>query len=174
LHAGARGGASSLGLIEGRYGVEGRWAPWASPTSITTLWFGARFDLGLPQTIETDLFRGEYSEIGGGLGAGASVHLSRWLDLGLQLGASVYTASMSGTLLLPELETAEDTRKYGAALYLRPELELSLGSFGFVIQPALGAALARQRYQDQVSEREVMEMSPLWWQVGGAFRVDVD
>jgi hypothetical protein len=173
LHAGARGGASSLGIIEGRYGVEGRWAPWANPTSLTTLWLGARFDLGLPQTIDTTLFRGEYSEIGAGLGVGASVHVTRWLDLGVQLGASVYTASMSGTLL-PELREAEGTRRYGSLLYLRPEVELSLGTFGFVVQPALGAALARQRYEDQLTGSEVMEMSPVWWQLGAAFRVDVD
>jgi hypothetical protein len=179
LHGGARLAASSLDGVEGRYGVEGRWTPWASPTAMSTLWFGARFDLGLPRTIATENFRGEYSEVGAGLGAGVSVHATRWLELGGQLGASVYTASMSGTLPL-ERQLAQDTRKYGAALHLRPEVDLSLGAVGIVIQPALGLALARQLYQvrrtleDETRTDEVMEMSPLWWQLGGAFRVDVD
>jgi hypothetical protein len=179
LHGGARIGASSLNGVEGRYGVEGRWAPWADPSSASTIWFGARFDLGLPQTIATDNFRGEYSEIGAGIGAGASVRATNWLELGGQLGASVYTASMSGTLPR-EGQVAQDTRKYGAALHLRPEMGLSFGAVGIVIQPALGFALARQLYQvksadgEQITANEVMEMSPLWWQLGGAFRVDVD
>jgi hypothetical protein len=170
LHAGVRGAASSLGLIEGRYGVEGRWAPWASPSSTTTIWFGARFDLGLEQSFATAAFRGEYSEIGGGLGIGASVHVTHWLDVGIQLAGSMYTASVSGAFL-PDL-TVEATRSYGATLHARPELELSFGTFGLVLQPAVGAAIARQRYEGQ--ELEVMELNPVWWQVGGAFRVDVD
>lgn len=174
LHAGARSGATSLGSTEGRFGVEGRWAPWASPTSNGTFWLGARLDLGLPQTFSNEIFRGEYSELGGGLGVGASVHVNHWLDLGAQVGAHLYTASVSGVREVDNL-AAEQTR-LGYTVHVRPEVELSLGEFGFVIQPALGTAFARQEYVVVIDEvpQKALEMSPVWWQLGAALRVDID
>jgi hypothetical protein len=175
LHAGVRGGATSLGAMEGRYGVEGRWAPWASPTSIATLWFGARFDLGLPQTFSNAVLRrGEYSELGGGLGVGASVHLSHSIDVGAQVGVNVSSASLSGTRVVDQLAANETGQGY--SLHLRPEMELSLGTFGVLLQPALGTALARQEYVVKVENvpQKALEMSAFWWQVGVAFRVNVN
>ena len=87
LHAAARVGARSLDGAEGRYAIEARWAPRARRAdAAATLWLAARLDLGLPAAVDTPLFDGEYSELGGGVGVGANVHLVPWLELGLQLG----------------------------------------------------------------------------------------
>lgn len=169
LHAAARQGATTLGGSEGRYAVEGRWAPWAGPASRAALWLSARVDMGLPRPVENAGFRGEYSELGGGLGAGVGLRLSRWFELGVQVGAALRTATISGAL--SDATTAAQTRR-GLDLHLRPELELSLGALGLLVQPGLGAGITRQRYQaDGV---EVLETSGIWWQLGAGMRVALD
>jgi len=169
LHAAARSGATTLGGTEGRYAVEGRWAPWASPEAPATFWLSARFDVGLPRSVETAAFSGEYSELDGGLGAGVSLRLSRWFEVGMQVGTALRAATISGAL---SDDTPAEQARRGLDLHLRPELELSLGSLGLLVQPGLGAAVIRQRYEADTAE--VLETSAVWWQFGAGVRVALD
>jgi hypothetical protein len=102
------------------------------------------------------------------------VHLNHWLDVGAQLGALLYTASVSGIRAIDSL-SAEQSRR-GYTLHFRPEVELSLGEFGFLLQPAIGTAPARQQYVVTVDEvsQVALGMSSVWWQLGAALRIDVD
>ena len=169
LLAAARGGATSLGGSEARYAFEGRWAPWAAPDALATFWLSARADVGLPRPVETAAFSGAYSELGGGLGAGVGLRLNRWLELGVHASAALRAATISGELV--DATAAEQARR-GLDLHLRPELELSLGTLGVVVQPGIGAAIIRQRYEaDGV---EVLETSTVWWQLGAGVRVALD
>lgn len=170
LHAGARVGATSLGGSEGRYAVEARWAPWADPKALATFWLSARADLGLARPVANENFRGDYSEFEGGLGVGVSLRLSPWFELGIQAGAGLRTTTLSG-ILVEDGAPGEQTRR-GLDLHVRPELELSLGTVGLLVQPALGAA--PQRWLFQADKVEVFETNAVWWQLGGGLRVAID
>lgn len=169
IHAGARGAATTPAVTESRYALEARWAPWHGSPGGPRLWFATRVDVGLPQAIVSPDFRGEYSELGGGVGVGVQQRLSQLFSVGVQLGASLHSASLSGTLLVNPLHVQQS--HFGAALHLRPELELSLGPVGVLLQPALGASLRPHSYVDR--EYEVLETSRFWWLLGGAVRVNV-
>ncbi len=169
IHAGARGAATTPAVTEFRYALEARWAPWRGSPGGPRLWFAARMDVGLAQAIVSPVFRGEYSELGGGVGVGVQQRLSQLFGVGVQLGASLYSASLSGTLLVNPLPAQQS--HFGAALHLRPELELSLGPVGVLLQPALGASLRPHSYVD--GENEVLETSRFWWLLGGGVRVNV-
>jgi hypothetical protein len=120
--------------------------------------------------VETATFTGEYSEVGTGLGLGVGVRLSRWFELGMQAGAGLSTATLGGTLTRDS--TASERRRLGLDLHLRPEMELSLGTLGILVQPALGTSARRQRYKaDGV---EVFETQAFWWQLGAGVRVALD
>jgi hypothetical protein len=170
LHAAVRYGATAPVSGVGRYGVEARWAPWARAGASRSVWLGARLDMGFDEKVERPWFSGAYSELGGGLAAGIGLRLDRRFEAGLQLGASLQSASLSGTIRADGLP-ARQTR-LGASLHARPELGLSLGSFGIFVQPSLGVTLARQMFL--VDAAETLETRPVWWQVGGGVRVDVD
>jgi hypothetical protein len=170
LHAAARYGATQPASGVGRYGVEARWAPWASAAASRTAWFGLRLDTGFDERIERPWFSGAYSELGAGVGGGVSLRLTRRWEAGLQLGASLQSASLSGTIRADGLPARQS--RLGGSLHARPELALSLGSFGVFLQPSLGVTFARQLFL--VDAAETLETSPVWWQVGGGVRVDVD
>lgn len=170
LHGSARLGATTLGGSEGRYALEGRWGPWADPSTPATLWLSARVDLGLPRAVGNGRFTGEYSEYDAGLGLGASVRLNRWFEVGVQASAALRTGRVSGTLT--EDTTPGDRTLFGLDLHLRPELELSLGTLGILLQPAVGASPTRQRYE--ADDVEVLETRSFWWQLGAGVRVAID
>jgi hypothetical protein len=170
LHGAARLGATTLGGTEGRYAVEARWAPWADPSAAATLWLSGRVDLGLARPVENARFAGDYTEAGAGLGLGVSLPLNRWLELGMQLGAALRVGSVSGTFVVDPAPGART--RLGLDLHIRPELELSLGAFGILLQPGLGVSPWRQRYESD--EVEVLETHPVWWQLGAGVRVALD
>jgi len=170
LHGSARLGATTLGGTEGRYAVEGRWAPWADPSAPATLWLSARVDLGLARPVENARFAGDYSELGGALGLGLSTPLNRWFELGVQLGAALRVGTVSGTFVVDQ-EVSQKTL-LGLDLHVRPELELSLGTLGVLLQPGLGVSPMRQRYESE--EVEVLETHAIWWQLGAGVRVALD
>jgi hypothetical protein len=170
LHAAARHGATRPVGSVGRYGVEARWAPWASAGAPRTVWLGARLDTGFDTAIERPWFSGAYSELGGGVGAGMSWRLRHQLEAGLQLGASLQSATLSGTIRADGQPSHRS--RLGASLQVRPELAVLLGSFGIFVQPSLGATFARQLFL--VDAVETLETRPLWWQLGVGVRVDVD
>lgn len=170
LHGSARFGATTLGGSEARYALEGRWAPWADPAASTTLWLSARVDVGLPHSVENERFRGEYSELGAGLGLGVSTRLNRWFELGLQLGAGPRRATVSGSFVADQ--APGERTLLGLDLHVRPELELSLGAFGILLQPALGVSPLRQRYESETVE--VLETHGVWWQLGAGVRIALD
>jgi hypothetical protein len=170
LHGAARVGATTLGGTEGRYAVEGRWAPWADPSAPATLWLAGRVDLGLARPVENERFAGDYTEVGGGLGLGMSLPLNRWFELGMQLGAALRVGRVSGTFVADQ--APGERTLLGLDLHIRPELELSLGTFGILLQPGLGVSPRRQRYESE--EVEVLETHPVWWQLGAGVRVALD
>jgi hypothetical protein len=170
VHAALRGAATRPALTEARYALETRWAPWAAAPSGARVWFGMRADLGLPEHLSSSSFRGEYSELGAGLCATLSQRASPRLNVALQLAAGLHSASLSGTLLRDGTPT-EHTR-WGSALAARPEIELSLGALGLLLQGGAGLALARQRYADR--QTRVLETNQMWWMLGGGVRANVD
>jgi hypothetical protein len=169
-HGSARLGATTLGGSEGRFALEGRWAPWADPAAPATLWLSVRVDAGLPRPVENDRFTGEYSELDGGLGLGVSTRLNRWFELGLQLGAGLRAGAVSGTFVADEVRS--ERTLLGLDLHVRPELELSVGALGLLLQPALGLSPLRQRYESE--DVEVLETHAVWWQLGAGVCVALD
>lgn len=184
LLASLRRGALEPNQTETRFGAELRWAPelpWS--WDFAALWFGVRADLGLPRDIAGPSFQGEYSELGGSVSLGLTRRLSQLFSAGLQVSVSLHSASLEGTLL-PDTPLAPETR-WGSSLQVRPEMGLSLGALGFVVQPALGTALARQSFilgegaQEEAvgapaSNAPVLETRPVWWMIGVGASVSVE
>ena len=78
--------------------------------------------------------------------------------------------SVSGTFSADQV--ASERTLFGLDLHVRPELELSLGTFGILVQPALGVSPLRQRYESD--DVEVLETQSVWWQLGAGVRVALD
>jgi hypothetical protein len=169
IHAAARHGAIQPAAFETRYGVDVRLSPWQSDARATTSWLGVRVELGQPQDIGNSRFSGVYSEWGGGLSAGIAHRLGELVNVALHLGATLHRGSVTGTLLVDS--TPAERGNWGAGAQVRPELELSFGHFGIVMQPTLGVALWKGLYT--ADDLEVLEPGPLWWTLGGAARVDL-
>jgi hypothetical protein len=154
---------------EARHGIELRAAPWLSAGGATGLWLGARLETGQAQEAENALFRGTHHEWGGAVTVGVMQRLVPALDVGLHLGAAFSRTRVYGTLLLDG--TAAETSRWGATALARPELELSLGAAGLLLQTALGVPLGRERYT--ADGLELLRTRSLWWMIGGAVRVDL-
>jgi hypothetical protein len=169
IHAAARHGAYRPATFETRYGVEVRLAPWRSDAGTTELWLGSWVDLGEAQDIASSTFRGVYSEWGGGISAGIGHRLVEAVAVALHVGGSVHRGSLSGTLLRDM--RAAGKGELGADVQFRPELELSFGPVGFVLQPTIGVALSKEIYN--ADEEQALETQPVWWMIGGAARVNV-
>lgn len=167
-HAALRTGATSRTSVEQRYAAEMRWQLHAARQA--EVWAGARLDLGPSEALATPVFSGSYSELGGGLELGAALHVTSWFAVGAHVAASLYAGTLSGTRAADAAEVG--TTHFGYTLQLRPEMELSGGRMGLLIQPALAAAPFRQLYE--VNGAPVLELHPVWWQLGAAVRVDLD
>lgn len=154
---------------EPRHGVEVRAAPWLGSGGSTGLWLGARLETGQAEPAENVLFRGTHYEWGGGFSIGVVQHLAPTFKVGLHAGPAFSRTRVSGTLLSDA--TAAETSHWGAAGVVRPELELSLGPAGLLLQTALGVPLRRERYT--ADELELLRTRSLWWMLGGAVRVDL-
>ena len=170
LSAALRRGALSQGRTETRYAAELRWAPWARPIwPATDPWFSARFDLGEELPIAGPSFTGRYSQIQAGLGFGVSRRWGSFVDVGAQLGACLDRASLSGTLLS---DATPATRvRFGATLFLRPELAFSVGPLALLLQPGMTAALGRQLYV--ADGQAVLETGHFSWLLGAGLRLNV-
>jgi hypothetical protein len=167
--AARRGAAPEPGVTELRYGLEVRASAWQSRASGTQLWLGLRLQGGTPSTASSDVFRGTYSELGAGVSAGISQRLASWVDLGLYASTIFSQASLYGTFL-DDGSAAEQSRLTIAA-QMGPELELSLGPLGIIVQPTLGALVRRRRYLD--GDAELLETGRFWWMLGGGLRMNV-
>ncbi len=154
---------------EPRHGVEVRAAPWLGAGGSTGLWLGARVEMGQPQPAQNALFRGTHYEWGGGLAIGVVQRLAPAFNVGLHVGAAFSRTSVYGTLLSDG--TAAETSRWGAAALARPELEVSWGPAGLLLQTALGVPLRRERYT--ADQLEVLQTRSLWWMLGGAVRVNL-
>lgn len=170
VSAALRGGALSQGVTELRYGVELRWAPWArSLWEATDLWLSARFDLGHEPSIVRPSFNGRYSQIEMGLAVGVSRRWGRFVDGGAQLGASLDHGSLSGTLSSDATPATQS--RFGASVFLRPELAFSAGPLALLLQPGLQTALGRQRYV--ADGQVVLETGQFSWLLGAGLRLSV-
>jgi hypothetical protein len=166
-----RRGALEPAATETRLGAELRWSPALGRASdVIAPWLGARLDAGPETDVSGQSFRGQYGELGGSLALGVTRRLSQLFSTGLQLSVSLYSASLEGTRL-PDTALAPETR-WGSALQLRPEMGLSFGAIGFVVQPVLGTTLRRQSFI--VGEAEVLDTRPVWWMFGVGASVSVE
>jgi hypothetical protein len=174
LHAAVRLGATTPSTTEGRYGLEARWAPWARTgidgSALPTLWLGVRVDLGPAREIDRPWFRGDYFELDSGAGAGLRWRVLDWLELGGHTELTAQWTSVTGTITSDGQPV--ERRPLGLAAHLRPELELSLGWLGLLLQPGLGIGIVRPSFQ--ADGIQTLEISRVWWQLGAAARVDLD
>lgn len=173
LHAALRQGATTPGTSEGRYGLELRWAPWGragSDRSAPSVWFGVRLDLAPARHVERPWFGGDYFELDTGASAGLRWHLLDWLELGGQSELTALWTSVTGTINSDGQSV--ERRPLGLAAHLRPELDLSLGGLGLLLQPGLGIGIVRPSFE--VDGVQTLEISPVWWQLGAAARIDLD
>jgi hypothetical protein len=129
----------------------------------------ARLETGQAERAENALFRGTHYEWGGGMTIGLVQRLSPFFHVGVHAGGAFSRTRVSGTLLSDA--TAAETSRWGAAAVARPELEVSLGPAGLLLQTALGVPLRRERYT--ADQLELLRTRSLWWMLGGAVRVDL-
>jgi hypothetical protein len=156
-------------IIEPRYGLEVRAAPWLTDDGATRFWVGVRAEGGDFHSVSVDTFRGVYSEWAGGLSVGVAQRITTAFGVALHVGATLNRSVMSGTLL--EDDANVERAELSAAAHFRPEMELGFGSLGVILQPSLGLSLQPAQYTAEALE--VLETRRVWWALGGAVRLDV-
>ena len=173
LHAALRHGTTRPSITEGRYGLEVRWAPWARAAmarAASSVWLGVRVDLGPSQDVVRPWFRGDYFELDAGAGGGLRWHLLDWLELGGHAELTALWTSVTGSITSDGQRV--ERHPLGLAAHVRPELELSLGRLGLVLQPGLGIGIVRPSFE--TDGIQTIEISQFWWQLGVAARIDLD
>jgi hypothetical protein len=170
LQGATRLGASRPVAANVRYGLELRWAPFASDPAWTAFWLGVGAEVSVPRSVRDDVFRGEYWEFAPLLSVGLSAHANEWLLLGLNAAASVERASLSGTVLASGEEASHS--RFSPWLRLRPEIGASWGRASLLLQPGAGLLLRRQRYFQ--SGEDVLQTKLFWWTLGAAVAVRLD
>lgn len=168
LGAGLRSGVLPLERAQLRYDAEVRWLPALLAGDVTALWLAARLDTGTPTSVTTSGFRGEYSQLGFGLGFGVTRRLHGVVDVGGQVAASLDHASLTGTLLSDS--SAASQSRLGASLHLRPEVAFALGPLALLLQPALAATARAQRYR--ADGAAVLETGHISWRLGAGLRLN--
>ena len=173
FHAALRHGATTPRVTEGRYGLEARWAPWAHSATgneAPSVWLGVRVDLAPARDVDRPWFRGDYFELDAGAGAGLRWRILDGLEVGGHAELTALWTRVTG-IITSDAQSVE-RRRLGLAAQLRPELELSLGAFGLLVQPGLGIGIVRPSFE--ADGIQTVEISPVWWQLGAAARVDLD
>jgi hypothetical protein len=168
IHAGVREGALDPDQLEARYGVELRATAWRSGTAASGILLAAQMETGGPTDANNPLFRGTYFHWGAGLSLGFGQRLTPVLSLNLLAGVAIEHATLWGTLLPGGIVT--ERSRWPSAAQLRPELELSLGPLGLVLQPVLYVARPRQYAVDHVV---VFRTRTTWAALGGALSIDL-
>jgi hypothetical protein len=169
VFAGARRGAFQQVSFDLRYGAEVRASPWSSESRTFRLWLALRGETGELQDIDNEQFRGVYAERGAGAFVGLSARLTSWMGAALYTGISLQNALISGTLLSDGI--AARSRQWVSTVHAKPEMEFAAGPVGIVLQPALGIALATERYT--ADSAEAIRTSRVWFMLGAAAKISI-